>query len=202
MCESVSTSTSQSLLDRAKAMDQEAWGRVVDLYGPWVYGWCRRLKVPVADAPDVVQEVFRAIHQGLPTFRLDHDLGTTFRGWVWTITRNKVSDFFRAMANTPRAQGGSEAQQRMLDIPDHEPPSQSAEPRSEGSRHGLRLWVEPIRAEFEERTWSAFWLTVVEDQTIADAANALGMTPNAVRIAKCRVLRRLRDEFDGVLPAG
>ena len=59
-CESIG-STSSSLLVRVKARDQEAWGRLVRLYGPLVAFWIRRAGLQDADARDVFQEVFAAV---------------------------------------------------------------------------------------------------------------------------------------------
>ena len=52
-----------------------------------------------------------------------------------------------------------------------------------------------IREEFEPRTWEAFWQTAVEGRTAAEAGADLDMTPGAVRVAKSRVLHRLRTEL-------
>ena len=51
------------------------------------------------------------------------------------------------------------------------------------------------RAEFEERTWQAFWRVTVEGQDTAEVAAQLGISANGVRQAKSRVLRRLREEL-------
>jgi RNA polymerase sigma-70 factor, ECF subfamily len=59
--------------------------------------------------------------------------------------------------------------------------------------------VDLVRGEFEERTWRAFWLTVVEDRTPAALTEELGMTPAAIRQAKSRVLRRLKQEVGDLL---
>lgn len=56
-----------------------------------------------------------------------------------------------------------------------------------------------MRAEFEPATWKACWAFVVEGQTAAEVASRLGISRNAVYIAKSRVLRRLRREFEGLL---
>lgn len=55
-----------------------------------------------------------------------------------------------------------------------------------------------MQAEFEFATWTACWETVVEDRSATDVANELGMSVNAVYVAKSRVLRRLREQLDGV----
>jgi len=49
-----------------------------------------------------------------------------------------------------------------------------------------------VRGEVHRQTWDAFWETAVLGTAPADAAAKLGMTAGAVRVAKCRVLARLR----------
>jgi RNA polymerase sigma-70 factor (ECF subfamily) len=56
----------------------------------------------------------------------------------------------------------------------------------------LERALESIHGEFHERTWQAFWRVVVEGRTTSDVGAELQMTPGAVRVAKCRVLLRLR----------
>ena len=55
--------------------------------------------------------------------------------------------------------------------------------------------LESIRGEFQERTWRAFWGVVVEGRLAADVAADLDMKPGTVRVAKSRVLLRLRSEL-------
>jgi RNA polymerase sigma-70 factor (ECF subfamily) len=59
--------------------------------------------------------------------------------------------------------------------------------------------VEQVRGDFEESAWHAFWQTAIEGRTPAAAAGALGMTPAAIRQAKSRVLRRLKQEMGELL---
>ena len=51
-----------------------------------------------------------------------------------------------------------------------------------------------MRAEFESKTWQAFWRVTVDGLATASAAAELGLSGPAVRMAKSRVLRRLREE--------
>ncbi len=60
--------------------------------------WCRRWQAPEADAADIFQEVFQSVAMNLGGFRKERD-GDTFRGWLRTITRNKVIDL--SLAKTP-----------------------------------------------------------------------------------------------------
>jgi RNA polymerase sigma-70 factor (ECF subfamily) len=188
---SSSTGTSRSLIDRARANDPAAWERVVGLYAPLVLHWCRAAGLGEDDAADVFQEVFGAVAANLGGFRREPD-GGTFRGWLRTITRNKVRDHFRRRGREPAGAGGSEARSLLAQIPEAAGADDS-EPAAESDL--LRRALELIRAEFEPRTWQAFWQTAVEGRAAADVGAELGMTPGAVRVAKSRVLHRLRAEL-------
>jgi RNA polymerase sigma-70 factor (ECF subfamily) len=61
-----------------------------------------------------------------------------------------------------------------------------------------RRAMELMEAEFEANTWKACWESVVSDRPAAEIAVELGMTVNAVYLAKSRVLRRLRADLDGL----
>jgi RNA polymerase sigma-70 factor (ECF subfamily) len=52
-----------------------------------------------------------------------------------------------------------------------------------------------VRHEFEDRTWTAFWRVAVLEQSPAEVAAETGVTPAAIRQAKSRVLRRLKEEM-------
>ena len=52
--------------------------------------------------------------------------------------------------------------------------------------------AERVREEVQPGTWQAFWETAVVGTPAADAAKKLKMEVGAVRVAKCRVLARLR----------
>jgi RNA polymerase sigma-70 factor, ECF subfamily len=187
-------STSSGLLRAVQANDPEAWQRLLDLYAPLVYCWCRRAGMRADDAADVLQEVFRAVSQAVGSFRHDRP-GDTFRGWLRTIARNKIHDHYRRQGGQPEATGGTDAQQRLMEIAADESET-SGGPSLLG---GLcRQALELVRAEFEESTWQAFWLSTVDLRPAAETAELLGMTPGAVRQAKYKVLRRLRRELGDV----
>src|SRR5262249_37819308 len=104
-----STATSPSLLERVKADDAAAWDRLVGLVAPLVYHWCRRYDLPEQEIADVFQDVFHAVATHIADFRRKVS-GDTFRGWLRTITRNKVRDHFRKVGREPGGAGGTEAQ--------------------------------------------------------------------------------------------
>jgi RNA polymerase sigma-70 factor (ECF subfamily) len=188
------TSTSTSLLQRLKARDEHGWQRLLTLYGPTVYGWCRHAGLSAEDAADVGQVVFEAVARSIADFRRERP-GDSFRGWVWTITRNKIRDLCRRNAGRPEAVGGSVVLQQMLQIPDPVNDDSVTAQTAEETQGLYHRALELIQTEFAEKTWRAFLLVTVEGKPAADVAAELGMSLGAVYIAKSRVLGRLREEF-------
>jgi RNA polymerase sigma-70 factor (ECF subfamily) len=193
-------STSRSLLAGAKLDDPLAWERIVRLYAPLVASWCRRCGVAEQDLGDLLQDVFSAVASHLDRFR-KAEPGDTFRGWLLTIARNKVRDHFRRASGEPAAAGGTEAALHMQQIPDPNELDDAAELSDDPLFDALLLRaLESIRGEFHERTWQAFWRVVVDGRTAADVGAGLDMKPGAVRVAKSRVLLRLRRELGDAIP--
>ncbi|MBC8353920.1 MAG: sigma-70 family RNA polymerase sigma factor [Planctomycetes bacterium] len=193
-----SSSTSPTLLDRVREFDADAWDRLTKLYGPIVYRWCRQAGLQDNDAADVSQEVFRAVAAGIGGFRRDQT-GGGFRAWLWTITRNKIRDYYRWLASRPGAVGGSDAHLRLQSIPDDLPDDQAAPGEFDATSSVAHRALELVRAEFEERTFQSFLRVAIGGQRPADVAADLGISVGAVCTAKWRVLRRLREELDDLI---
>jgi RNA polymerase sigma-70 factor (ECF subfamily) len=185
--------TPASLLAGIRAGDEGAWHRLVDLYGPLVYYWCRRAGLAPEDVADVAQEVFRSVASGIGTFRKSKP-SNSFRGWLNVVTHNRICDYFRARAAQVDATGGSDAQRALSQVPcDADSDSGSADAPA---AHALvRAALKRIRGDFEDRTWQAFCQGVLDGRTAAQIGADLGMSPGAVRKAKARVLQRLREEL-------
>jgi RNA polymerase sigma-70 factor (ECF subfamily) len=190
------TATSLTLLDRVRAADPDAWRRLVHLYSPLIFSWARRAGLGDSDAADVVQDVWQSVAASLDRFQRDTTSGT-FRGWIWTIARNKVRDLFRKRQGEPAGAGGTDACRLLQSVPEEEPADEG------GTETHLLLHraLEQIRPEFEERTWQAFWRMTVDGRPAAEVGEELGMAANAVHQAKFRILRRLRQEMVGLVEA-
>src|SRR5262249_9818827 len=159
---------------------------------PLVYRWCRRWDLPEQDIADIFQEVFQAVATHVATFHRERP-GDTFRGWLRTITQNKVHDHFRKRGREPGGAGGTEAQIQLAQLPAAESRSSDDDSRNADRTAERQLFaraLELIRNEFEDRTWRAFWQTTVDGRAAPEVALDLGMSPGAVRVAKSRVLRR------------
>jgi RNA polymerase sigma-70 factor (ECF subfamily) len=202
LCEASASQTSTSLLRRAQAEESDAWQVLVQIYSRRVYRWCRQSGLQPADAANVVQEVLRAVARKLPDFRREK-AGDTFRGWLRRITQNKVRDFRRTQARQlDHAVGGTDAHRRIQSLPVPPPICSTASNTSATASNpylGLSDWgrqlVASVRGEFSERDWRFFWRVVVDGQSAVEVGEEFGVTANAVRLVKMRVLRRLRESM-------
>lgn len=187
-----SYATSPTLVSRVQANEEAAWQRLVELYGPLIFSWACRGGLSGEDAADVMQEVFAAVARAIRRF--DPAARGRFRGWLWTITRNKIRDHHRRIADEPEGRGGDTALRQLAELPEEWDDDASDATRLE-VRSLFHRAMELIRNDFEQQTWQAFWLSVVEERPTDEIARQLGLSANSVRQAKSRVLRRLRAEL-------
>ena len=190
--------TSASLLDRVKADPRStAWQRLVEIYEPLVRGWLRRHQTLSHDADDVVQDVLAVVVRRLPDFEHNGRVGA-FRTWLRTITANCLRDHWRSGKRRPTATGDTDFQQILVQLED--PTSDLSKLWDQDhDRHVTRKLLEMLRNDFEATTWRAFERTALDGVAANQAAQELGLTPNAVFIARSRVLARLRQEAAGLI---
>ena len=184
--------TSSSLLVRAKLNEPAAWERLFELYTPLVYHWCRRAGLQASDAENIVQEVLLKVLNALPEFRHDEPKHT-FRGWIHVIARNTIRNHFNGFRpdNTPLPQDDFLQDTSGLN-------ADSAE-SSEEIRLLYRKAVDLIRNEFSETDFKAFRRVVVDGQAPKFVAGELGVSVNVVYLARSRITKRVRDEFQDLI---
>lgn len=172
-----------------------AWQEFVHLYGPVVYGFARQRGLQDADAADIVQDVFRSVSGSIGRLDYDRHQGT-FRGWLFTITRNKVFNFLSARRIRPQGSGDTNTNRLLDSQPESSDGSDVWE--LEYQRRLAAVAMDRIQKEFQASTWQAFWLTAVEGVGASDVARQLRMSPGAIYVAKSRVLARLKEEVDAL----
>jgi len=190
--------TSLSLLERLRLRpDDASWRRLVDLYTPLIHHWLRGRLVPAADADDLGQEVLVVLLRELPRFEHTGRPGA-FRSWLRTITVHRVRDFWRSRGYRPEATGDSAFLDRLDELED---PGGGLTRLwdEEHDRHVVRRLLELIRSDFQPTTWQAFEGVMQLGEAPAAVADRLGLSVNAVLLAKSRVLARLRREAEGLV---
>lgn len=170
---------------------------MVDIYTPLMHNWLSRYGLQQEDRNDLVQEVLTVVIRRLPEFEHNQRTGA-FRNWLRTITVNCLRDFWKAQKIRPRATGDTDFQQMMTQMED--PQSELSQIwNKEHDLHVTRKLLDMIRPRFAESTWTAFQMVTLEAKKPEEVASELGITVNAVFIAKSRVLAQLRQEAEGLI---
>ncbi len=183
--------TPASLLERLRQpTEQISWSRFVRLYTPLLYSWARRLGLQSDEAGDLVQDVFTLLLQKLPTFHYNGQ--KRFRGWLWTVTVNKWRENRRRQSALAPVGLTAVTEPAVAD-----PIEEISE--AEYRAYVLRRIQHLMQVEFPPATWRAYWEHVACGKPAPQVAADLGISVGAVYVAKCRVLRRLREELAGLL---
>ncbi len=190
--------TSLSLLNRLRhCPESESWDRLVGLYSPLIRAWLRRYDVQDSDANDLVQEVLLTVSKDLSKFEHAGQPGA-FRGWLKAILINRLRKFWRARDRHPQARGDSDIDARLAQLDD--PASEMSRIwNREHDQYVLRQLLALAEPHFEANTWKAFCRVALDGDKPDAVAQEMGISLNAVCLAKSRVLRRLRQESEGLI---
>ena len=190
--------TSLSLLNRLRrSPESESWDRLVELYAPLLRAWLRKYDVQVSDADDLTQEVLLAVSKDLDKFEHAGQPGA-FRGWLKAILVNRLRKFWRSRDRRPQARGDSDIDARLAQLVD--PASEmSLIWNREHDQYVLRQLLALAEPHFARNTWTAFCRVALDGAKPDVVAAEMGISRNAVIVAKCRVLSRLRQESEGLI---
>jgi RNA polymerase sigma-70 factor (ECF subfamily) len=184
--------TRQSLLLRLRDLqDHEAWTQFVDVYAPLIYAYVRKRGVQDADAADLTQACLRKVTDHIGNLNYDPACDS-FRGWLFTIVRNKLNDFYARPKHLWQGSGDSQVHALIANHADRE--STSEEEWEREYERSLFSWAaDKVMPQVQPKTWQAFWKTAVENKPGEQVAKELGISVAAVYIAKSRVIYRLRE---------
>ena len=178
--------TSRTLLERVRdTSDGDAWERFYSLYAPLLERFASTHGLSRQDAEDVRDDSLALVVSKLPTFGYDPSRGG-FRGWLFRIARGKVIDCKRR-----RHERRADSVELLLVSDPAESPSETWERlwREEHLRFALRKLSERV----SERTYQTFALLLLEDITVAEVCERMGMNSNQVYKAKARALASVRE---------
>ena len=185
--------TRQTLIERVKdADDHAAWTEFVMIYRPAVMRFALRRGLQLADAEDVAQRVFVAVARTLKHWDPRRSAGS-FRAWLLTTTRNNV---INALTRQPTvcAKGGTSALKAMNTHTNRTSIDEQLD--WECQRAEFRKAASDIRREFSEDTWQAFWMTAMEERSVADVAKQLNKSTGSVYAARSRIIRRIKRRLE------
>jgi RNA polymerase sigma-70 factor (ECF subfamily) len=172
--------------------DDAAWQQFLDLYGQTIFQFVRSRGLQDADAADLVQEVFRRVGNAIGRLEYAKQKGG-FRAWLFTITRNCLNTYFRKKQRTVQGINDSNPGSTLGQLANA---SDELDERweLEFQRQLMAKAVETIRAKTEPRTWAAFEMVAIQNQSVDEAVSALNMSRGAIYVARSRVTNKLRQE--------
>jgi RNA polymerase sigma-70 factor (ECF subfamily) len=191
--------TRPSLLVRIRdARDAAAWSEFVEVYAPLIYGFARKQGLQDADAADLTQEVLRVMPAAARGLEYDPRRGS-FRGWLFTVVRNKLRSFLARLDRPGRGTGDTDAHDLLAAQPAPDADASALWDQEYERRH-FAWAAEQVRGEVHDSTWEAFRRTAVDGQSGKDVARELGMSVAAVYVARSRVVARLKEHVRRLQP--
>jgi RNA polymerase sigma factor (sigma-70 family) len=180
--------TRESLIARiCDTGNSEAWTEFVRIYEPVVLRFIQRHDMQYADAAEVTQEVLSCIAKSIESWDGDR-LHSTFRGWLYRITRNRTIDFLRKRRIEQARTAGQEHGLSQFAAKDD---TESKEFQAEYEKQLFHWAAEKIKPTFKPVNWQAFWMSTVEGQPIEQVAERLQIECGAVYVARSRIMARL-----------
>ena len=169
--------------------DRDAWQQFSSIYAPVIYRLARGRGLQDADAQDLTQKVLISVAKAIPRWQSKND-GTKFRHWLRRVTKNAT---INALTRQPHdlGVGGSSRIDLLREHPD--PDLATVEQIDwESRREAYRLAAIEVRREVKPETWELFARTVIGGESVPAVSQSTGKSVGSVYVAKCRVLRRLR----------
>jgi RNA polymerase sigma-70 factor (ECF subfamily) len=174
----------RALIERARAGDEDAFERIVELHSERVYGALRRFGLGPGDAEEVAQEVFLRAWRGLGRFEGRAQLST----WLYRIAFNEAQRRLARGEPAPLGQtrGGEE------DPLDAIPDSPAEQPDALLAGREFEQMLERALAELPLELRAAVVLRDLEGLSTAEAAGAVGVREAAFKSRLHRGRMQLR----------
>lgn len=183
--------TTTQILDDLKCSDNAvAWKTFTDHFYPVIFGFAHKMGLSSTDAEDVAQET---IIQFLRLYRADrfHREKGHLSHWIFGVARNVVRDFIKKKPREYAVQNNQDQTSFWATVPDEKAILHTWQ--TQWQREILNRCLSRARREVDEKTFQAFEMYAMAQQPVSAVCDKLGMTPNAVYIAKNRVLTKMRE---------
>ncbi len=183
-----------SLLNAAcDGTNKEAWQRLVGQCVPLLHAWLRCQHLQHADAEDLVQETLTILALEAPALRPNGN-PRAFHCWLRKVLFNRLLNFRRAQRVRSICRSDSEFLDQLADRRDDSRGDLTRRGEDVQDVHVARQMMERIETQFQPKTWQAFRRVALEGDAPEVVAAELHLSLPSVYVAKCRVLKRLRQE--------
>lgn len=195
--------TTSTILERLRGSDEAAWGTFAGRFRPPLLAFARRYGLRDSEAEDVVQETLLAFSEAYGAGKYDPARGR-LSSWLFGIAWRQIANHRRQRAREydKRDERGARAS-FLAEVPDERQAEKAWD--AEWEKSLVNACLQQARHEVAQNTYRAFELTVRQGRSPDEAAAELGLSRNAVYVAKHRVLKRLNElmkEYEDLLTLG
>jgi len=190
--------TTQILEDLASSNDALAWNSFRDHFYPVVVNFAKSLGLSSTYAEDAAQETMLSFLKAFRDGRYKREKGR-LGSWVFGVARRVILNFRKRLPREHVIADDSTGTSFWDMIADANAVKHTWE--TEWRRMVLERCLQQVRREFDSKVFKAFELYALSEKSVAEVVHTLGMSRNAIYIAKSRVLSRLRQlltEFEEV----
>lgn len=181
--------TRRTLLERVRdPRDAEAWRDFFHLYAPLLESYAMAHGLSAGDAEDLRDQCLAVLVRRMPSFEYERSKGG-FKRWLQKIAHDKIVDHLRR----PRAR---RAETSELELASDRNPTPDEVWEAGWQREHLRYCLDLARAKEPERSFRAFELLALDELTVTEVCERMGMNENQVYKAKSRVLKRVRETLE------
>jgi RNA polymerase sigma-70 factor (ECF subfamily) len=166
-----------------------AWDEFVERYRPMIRAWRVKWRLQESDADDVVQEVLIKLLAAIRTFKYDPE--RSFRAWLKTVTQHALSDFAASRRKNP---GQMESPIDLIAESDDARTDLEQQIQEAYEAELLALAMHRVQKRVKPAAWEAFRLTLIDGQSVAEAAGKLEIPVAHVFVAEHRVQKMLQEE--------
>ena len=189
--------TRSSLIQRLKAtINGESWEEFFHTYWELIYNVARRAGLSEADAQDIVQETILKVHNSLDRFEYNRKRGT-FKGWLRTVTRSRLNDFFKKQQRRPAlSQPLEETADELQNLEDPEGPEIEKIWDEEWNRNLIQAALNRTKKLSSPKQFQIFKCHYIDEWTVRETCRTLGVNAAQVYMAKQRVGKVFREAVE------
>lgn len=183
--------TRRTLIDRLVNRVDSDWHQFFDTYWRLIYSTAYAAGLSPSDCEEVVQETVMAVLKQIDTFKYDPEKGR-FRSWLLSITRNKVKDQFRRIAQLKKI---SEMEENAELDPGHEwEPGVEQGWGEEWQKNLLYAAMDNLKKKLDPKHFQIFYMINIEESSASEVSEFLGISRMRIYLINHRVKKQITGE--------
>lgn len=181
------------LLEEVGSRNASAWQRLVELYAPLVYLWCRNSGLEPDDAARVGGSVFQQVSKEV--FRsVVKDLKVSFRDRLRDAAFREVKRFVARLSDT--VEKADDTNSELVPTESTEGLAPDVHDVDFETFVVLERIINKVKAECSPAAWQSFRRVSVEKQSLGIVAEELGISKKEVLLGISQTSKRLRSELE------